>query len=379
FSSVADEPAEPAMRAARSVVPETYRPFDASQVFNLNSNATANHTIYLDFDGHRTTGTPWNSRYGNNLVTPAYSTDSDTSRFSNAERERMWNIWQRVAEDFSPFNVNVTTEAPSRDQLMKSGSSDNQWGIRVAIGGSSSDWFGRRAGGVAYVGSFDWSTDTPTFVFENNLGNGREKFTAEAISHEVGHTLGLRHDGTSSVEYYRGHGSGDTGWAPILGNGYYRELTQWSRGEYQDADNQEDDLDIITGQNGFGYRADDYSDRLNNASTLAMNGDEVETYGIIERNTDYDWFRFTTTGDIDLDIDAFEPGANLDILARLYDSRGQLIRSSNPTDSLSAGFSTRVNSGQYFLSVTGTGQGSPATGYSDYGSLGQYSITGTIA
>ncbi|MDY6786288.1 MAG: hypothetical protein SW833_27705, partial [Cyanobacteriota bacterium] len=80
FSSVADEPAEPAMRAARSVVPETYRPFDASQVFNLNSNARANHTIYLDFDGHRTTGTPWNSRYGNNLVTPAYSTDSDTSR-----------------------------------------------------------------------------------------------------------------------------------------------------------------------------------------------------------------------------------------------------------------------------------------------------------
>jgi serralysin len=48
-----------------------------------------------------------------------------------------------------------------------------------------------------------------------------EKYTAEAISHEVGHTLGLSHDGriTPSEGYYAGHGSGDTGWAPIMGVG----------------------------------------------------------------------------------------------------------------------------------------------------------------
>ncbi|MDY7012088.1 MAG: hypothetical protein SVX43_00585 [Cyanobacteriota bacterium] len=359
-------------------VPATYRPFDASQVFNLNSNSNADRIIYLDFDGHTTTGTRWNDNYGSRLLTPAYDTDGNVSSFSNTELENIWQIWQRVAEDFSPFNVNVTTQAPSSDRLIKSGGSDTQWGIRVAVGGSSSDWFRRPAGGVAYLNSFNWSTDTPAFVFENNLGNGNEKFTAEAISHEVGHTLGLSHDGTSKVEYYRGRGKGETGWAPIMGAGYYRELTQWSRGEYKDAGNQQDDLDIITGQNGFGYRADDHSDTLNNASTLLMNGDAVETYGIIERNTDYDWFSFTTTGNIDLDINAFDLGPNLDILAQLYDSSGQLVQSSNPTNSLSAGFSTSLNAGQYFLSVTGTGQGLPATGYSDYGSLGQYSITGTI-
>jgi hypothetical protein len=359
-------------------VPTTYLPFDSSQVFNLNSNADANHIIYLDFDGHTTTGTAWNNQHGNNIVTPAFDTDGNTSSFSNDELETIWRIWQRVSEDFSPFNVNVTTQAPSSDQLINSGSGDTQWGIRVAIGGSSTDWFGN-AGGVAYLDSFNWDTDTPAFVFENDLGDSNEKSTAEVISHEVGHTLGLSHDGTSSVEYYSGHGSGATGWAPIMGVGYDRELTQWSRGEYSDAGNQEDDLDIITGQNGFGYRADDYSDSLNNAAALVMNGSSVETYGIIEQNTDYDWFSFTTTtGDLNLSINAFERGANLDILAELYNSAGQLVQSANPVGSLSASFAVNLDPGEYFFSVTGTGQGSPTIGYSDYGSLGQYSITGSL-
>ncbi|NES70930.1 MAG: hypothetical protein F6K24_39830, partial [Okeania sp. SIO2D1] len=369
FASVPDNPG--------TIVPETYRPFNANQVFNLNSNSSANHTIYLDFNGHTTTGTAWNSNQSS-IFTPAYDIDGNSSSFSNTERERIWRIWQRVAEDFSPFNVNVTTQAPSSDKLIKSSFGDTQWGVRVAIGGSSSDWLNGNFGGIAYLDSFNWNTDTPAFVFENNLGNGNEKSTAEAISHEVGHTLGLEHDGTFSVEYYAGHGSGATGWAPIMGNSYSRELTQWSRGEYSGADNLENDLDIITGQNGFSYRADDYADTLTNAAALAMSGGNVETYGIIERNTDYDWFSFTTTGNINLSIDAFDRGPNLDILARLYNASGQLVLYSNPIGSLSAGFSASLGAGQYYLSVTGTGQGSPSTGYSDYGSLGQYSITGTI-
>jgi hypothetical protein len=31
------------------------------------------------------------------------------------------------------------------------------------------DWFGAGAGGVAYVGSFNWNSDTPTFVFDDQL------------------------------------------------------------------------------------------------------------------------------------------------------------------------------------------------------------------
>ncbi|NEP28591.1 hypothetical protein [Moorena sp. SIO3I6] len=41
---------------------------------------------------------------------------------------------------------------------------------------------------------------------------------------------------------------------------------------------------------------------------------------------------------------------------------------------LSASFNVDLDPGQYYLSIDGTGQGDFDTGYTDYGSLGQYSI-----
>ena len=285
-----------------------------------------------------------------------------------------------MTEDFAPFDVDVTTEAPNAGELIKSGSGDDAWGIRVVIGGSSNDWYGNSAGGVAYYNSFNYSTDTPTFVFEAQLGNGNEKYTAEAISHEVGHSLGLGHDGTSGTTYYSGQGSGETGWAPILGNGYTKNLTQWSRGEYSGANNTQDDLAMITGNNGFGYRVDDYGDTISQADLLTMNGSVVDLAGIIETNNDFDVFSFTTDGGLlDLSIDGTVRGQNIDIMASLYNSVGSLIVSSNPTNLLDAAISTTVAAGEYFLEVTGVGKGDPGgTGYSDYGSLGQYFVSGTI-
>ncbi|MCA9264649.1 MAG: hypothetical protein KDA60_12400, partial [Planctomycetales bacterium] len=174
-------------------------PAPLTDTFLLHSNPGAAHTIYLDFNGHVTSGTSWNGSFngGADITTAAYDFDGNTASFSDAELERIQYIWQRVSEDFSPFDVNVTTEAPTLDALIKSGSGDTDWGVRVVIGGSSSDWYGASAGGVAYYNSFNWNTDTPVFVFEAQLGNGAEKYTAEAVSHEVGHSLGLAHDGTS--------------------------------------------------------------------------------------------------------------------------------------------------------------------------------------
>jgi hypothetical protein len=43
----------------------------------------ANHTIYLDFDGHVTSGTSWNN--GATINSPAYSSDADTANFSASE------------------------------------------------------------------------------------------------------------------------------------------------------------------------------------------------------------------------------------------------------------------------------------------------------
>ena len=254
--------------------------------------------------------------------------------------------------------------------------------MRVAIGGSSYDWFNQGAGGVAYLGSFNWNSDTPTYVFTQQLAAGNEKYTAEAISHEVGHTLGLYHDGRTSPSegYYSGHGSGETGWAPIMGVGYYQNLTQWSKGQYLSANNTEDDLAIITSQNGFGYKVDDTGSTLGTANPLTVSGTAVSANGIIERNSDVDFFSFTTgAGVISLAIAPSGRSPNLDILAELYNAAGTLVATSNPTDLLAASISATVSAGTYYLKVDGVGKGDPlGTGYTDYGSLGQYAITGTI-
>ncbi len=91
----------------------------------------ANHTIYLDFDGHVTSGTSWNN--GATINSPAYSSDADTANFSPSERLVIERTFYRVAEDFAPFQVNVSTVAPSVDDLRNMGGTDSKWGIRVVV------------------------------------------------------------------------------------------------------------------------------------------------------------------------------------------------------------------------------------------------------
>jgi len=187
--------------------------YPLSETFRLHSNPGASKVIYLDFDGHTTTGTNWNISYGDPIVTPAYDFDGNVSSFSTAELQEIQDAWDLVSEDYRPFDVDVTTQDPGVEALRNTGAGDTAWGVRVVIGENT--WYGP-AGGVAYVGSFDWDSDTPAFVF--NVGF---KGMAEAASHEAGHTVGLGHDGSTTLPppndvYYPGHGSGPTGWAPLF-------------------------------------------------------------------------------------------------------------------------------------------------------------------
>ena len=348
-----------------------------SEVFQLHSNPGASKVIYLDFDGHTTNDSSWNS--GVAFTSDAYSRSGSVDTFDASDRGGMYRIWARMAEDFLPFDVDVTTEDPGVEALRKSGSGDTHWGNRVVISGTS-DWYGGGAGGVAYVGSFDWGKDTPSFVFTSGVGTG-SKNVAEAGSHEVGHTLGLSHDGkTDGTGYYGGHGSGDTGWASIMGVGYYKNVSQWSQGEYDDANQHQDDLQIITSQNGFGYRVDEVGDDLQNAGYFQGSGSGVNYRGLIERRADVDFFRFDTSGGvINLNIEPAAIGPNLDIEVKLYDFMGNVLDTFNPTDSLFARIENyNLGAGTYYLSVDGVGKGDLSSGYNDYASLGFYSIKGTV-
>lgn len=364
--------------------PAIWQGANLDDTFRLHSNPSASKTIYLDFNGHTTTNTDWNTQYGMSTITsPAYSLDGSAA-FSDQELINIQRIFYAVAEDFRPFNVNVTTESPPLADLIKDDSgSDTRWGVRAVIGGTEAQVLGDgSAGGRAFTGSFTWDSDTPAFIFSKSLTNGDVQTVAAATSHELGHTLGLDHDGKDGGEYYSGHGSGATSWGPLMGNPYGRGVSQWSNGSYTGATNKEDDLAIITTQNGFGYRSDDHGNTTATASQLPATG-KVLTAALLGRNTDVDYFKFTTpAGKIDLTAspDAFDP--NLDIRLALLDDNGQQIAINNPSASLSARIATTVAAGTYYLKVEGVGTGTPwattPTGYTDYGSLGFYAITGTI-
>lgn len=372
---------------ADSPVVSEAAPFDLSQTFLLQSKPGSQRVLYLDFNGHSTSGTAWNS--GAAINAQAYDTDGIPSSFSAAEQEAIQKIWQRVAEDYAPFDVNVTTADPGVDAIRRTSSSDQQYGSRVVI--TRNTFYNCSCGGVAYIGTFDWYSSAtpdyyqPAWVFFDALGNGYEKYVAEAASHEAGHNLGLNHDGRTSPNegYYGGHGSGETGWAPIMGVGYSRNLSQWSKGEYAYANNTEDDLAIIP-QNGALLRADDAGSSTASASNLggsSSNGSVlVDRSGLIEQRGDADVYAFVAgAGTVQFDIAPATPGPNLDVEARLLDGAGNVLAQSNPVDTLGASISTTVSGGSYYLRIDGVGKGDLTTGYSDYGSLGQYRISGSFA
>jgi len=391
------EPAVPAPQGAKPGSTSTEpvalaAPYPADQTFLLNSRPGASRTIYLDFDGHTVSDTAWNATYSPSapIVSPAFDLDGVPGTFSAAELERIQYIWQRVAEDYAPFDVNVTTQDPGFAALNRSASSDGVFGSRVVITKDFTAAAGKacNCGGFAYLSVYDRVNNEyyqPAYVFYDKLGSGNEKYVAEAITHEAGHNLGLSHDGSSTTGYYQGHGSGATGWAPIMGVGYYKELVQWSKGEYTGANNKEDDIAIIQARGGP-LRADDHGNSTGTATALssAPSGGltALSGSGVIHTAADIDYFAFDAgAGSLTLTVApaAIARSSNLDVGFDLLNANGQVIASAAPAATLGASLTvTLPASGRYYLVVGGLGNGDPlGTGYSDYGSLGQYAVSGT--
>jgi PKD repeat protein len=375
-------PVTPAPAASTGALDGTLAPLE--QTFLLHSRPGAARTIYLNFKGATLTNTAWNSSSGS-IAAPPFDLDGIPYSFSTAELQRIQYIWQRVAEDYAAFDVNVTTEAVPLDQITRSGSADGVFGTTVLIT-KRTGVYSCSCGGVAYVGIFDDSSDfyKPALVFYDALGSGNEKYVAEAISHEAGHNMGLGHDGYSGGGYYQGHGSGATGWAPIMGVGYSQSLVQWSKGEYTTANNVQDDYAVMQ-SNGLPLRADDHGNAAGTATVLSgasSNGStNLSASGVIERPTDIDTFAFSAgAGAATFSVAPAARSANLDALVTLRDAAGTLLASVNPADALNAGFNvTLPAAGTYHLSVQGTGKGDPlTTGYTKYGSVGQYGVSASV-
>ncbi len=323
-------------------------------VVSLESLPGVDHVIYLDFDGE---------------VVDWVNGSTITANSWGWDNEKITEIWKIVAEDFAPFEVNVTTNRDVFDATSKT--------KRIMAVFTPTDDAAPSTGGFAYLDSFSSSDIDVCWVYHESI-----RGAGDTGSHEVGHALGLRHDGRNDpVEvYYRGHNN----WAPIMGYSGDKIVGHWSKGEYKNADNTEDDLAIIAkAQNGFGYKVDDHGNDTNSATEIVADADGnvliANNKGFIEKGSDKDMFAFTTSGGaVNLTIDSFFGYSNLNVEARLLNSNGDEIISSN-SEELNASFDIPLQKGTYYIEIDGVKEGdNPSVGYSDYSSLGSYAIAGKL-
>ena len=345
----------------------------SAQIPILNSSpAITNKVIYLDFDGQVVSGTMWNNGATINAL-PSIATAA-TIR----------NVWNRMSEDYRPFDVNITTDS------MRFNNANPATRIRV-IFTPTYQWFGNGAGGVAFVGSFTWggTPGTPCWIFESQLGNGAKNM-GEAASHEVGHTLSLKHQSTynsactKTNEYNPGLGTGVTSWAPIMGVGYSKNITLFHNGKSADGCNLiQDDLSNsfqagITGLPYLNYLPDDIGNTFTNAKWLNLNTTTALDSGLINTSGDIDAFRFTICANRYVSINA-KPwaldtttytGANMDVKLKLYNAAGNLLAGDSAQSKLTGLVGMNLTPGSYFFTI----DGDASAYYTDYGVLGKYYV-----
>lgn len=399
--------------SAVSVVPE------------LHSNPTSRKKLFLDFDGYEFPVNPSDSYWLNNgvfygLVGPGVKLlgldlDGNPNEFNALESFYINETWQAVSEAFSVLDIDVTTEFPGIEALSRSSLLDDQFGMSIVIS-SDARWSAKcNCGGVAYQPSINALSPTPgglnplspafsfnRFDINNPLNYVSAKDLGGVMSHELGHTLGLTHDGTTNLEYYPGHANNL--WAPIMGSSWGKGIRQWSRNEYLNGvarwpgngcgepsggwwpkPNIKDDFMIFV-CNEIAFREDDFSNTFESAYFIPA--PEIEVQGLVGNNGDIDFFKFTLndTKIVSIYSNLITPKSpTLDILLKLYDENYNLLISNNPEISMdqfssvsgmsAAIESTKLNSGNYFLSIQGAGWGNPInSGYSSWGSVGRYKI-----
>ena len=391
----------------------------------LSSDPNGQMAVFLDFGGESYFNqsvyvTP--TRFLDRMTPiPAFSLDSTPGPDSPVEERMIEEIYFRVAEDFRPFNVNVTTVAPAAGVPQ----------IHVSIGGTGAVQYQTvttivdpTTGAITTVvsaplnylftspvyadlGAYSNRPANPVFVFPLQLStvdqNGLQ--IARLVSRGVGTQLGLQN--------LRSTGTAASG--PIMGAPNQNPVRDtWTVTAAQPA---QDDINVMVGGGafvnpGFRLRADDVGNNVLNAAPaldVLVSRSTVNTVdlakGIINAsasraNVDRDFFAAVlnlsgTTGTAELTIDVkglnlgthafldksvdakLNPGSNLNAVVRLYNGNGTLLGGANPALSNDAQIVYEIPASSipsnriltYFVEITTT---------PEVGSLGEYTLTGSL-
>lgn len=252
----------------------------SAQVPILNSYSPAIATVYLDFDGAEVDGTIWNED-GKILAAPSGLSPATIT----------W-IHKMIAEHFSLFNLNITTDPAVYDRAPV------HQRTRVIIT-PEGNWFGQPVTGVSAIGSFVWGDDTPAWVFLDAL-SGNSAFIAAAATHQIGHTLGLQHQsvydsyGIMITELSGGENNIFSNEAPLMGIPFFKRA-DWKDGHPSTgAYLLQSDTAIIAGApNDIGYRKNENPPTLpdeavkierQETGSLALNSSGNYSYRLFDIN-----------------------------------------------------------------------------------------------
>jgi hypothetical protein len=377
------------------------------QTFTLQSLPGSRRTIYLDFTGPTVTDTGWNAEGGipDGRRVPPFSLDG-SPEFSETELQFIQNVWQVVAEDFAPFDVNVTTQAPPPGALTRTSSDDQVYGARAIITTPAvqADFpsgcpIESSCLGIAYVGTFSrWSSPGHAY-YEGAFVNASDAVSPQSVgliaSHEIGHNAGLRHAGTRDPStgavsaYYDGTGN----WGPIMGSPLDRALTQWTQHAYPDAfrsSSQANDDVREMSRYGIAPLADDVGATLASAGTVGWGSTRGSITPAPQAGAPPDvdaWLMGRCTGTVTVTATPSSYQPNLDVALRLAtdDGRGGLVQlaaddpissqTGSGSDLRPTGVSATItypgNGSNYVAIVAGSTSG-PDGGY---GNLGPYTLS----